>query len=119
MGLIEKYGNGVKRAIQEIIEYGLPKPQVRELVGGIDIEIYGSSIKNTVKEKLGEKLGENQTKILHIIKKNPITATKDMAKKLNISTTAIDNNISKLKQKGLLRRIGPDKGGRWEIPLST
>jgi ATP-dependent DNA helicase RecG len=34
---------------------------------------------------------------------------------LTVSTTAIENNISKLKAKGLLERIGPDKGGYWKI----
>ena len=38
-----------------------------------------------------------------------------MAEKIGISTTAIDKNISTLKNKGLLRRIGSAKGGHWEI----
>jgi predicted HTH transcriptional regulator len=29
---------------------------------------------------------------------------------------AIEWNISKLKAAGVLVRIGPDKGGHWEIP---
>lgn len=24
-------------------------------------------------------------------------------------------DIGKLKQKGILRRVGPDRGGRWEV----
>ena len=31
------------------------------------------------------------------------------------STTAIDKNLKKLKQIGILRRVGPDKGGHWEV----
>jgi ATP-dependent DNA helicase RecG len=38
-----------------------------------------------------------------------------MAKSLGISTTAIDKNLTTLKQKGVLKRIGPDKGGYWEV----
>jgi ATP-dependent DNA helicase RecG len=38
-----------------------------------------------------------------------------MSKEIGISTTAIDKNLIALKQKGLLRRIGPDKGGHWEV----
>ncbi len=38
-----------------------------------------------------------------------------MAKKVEISTTAIENNIKKLKNKKLIKRIGPAKGGYWEI----
>jgi len=27
----------------------------------------------------------------------------------------IEVNLNKLKEKGLLKRIGPDKGGYWEV----
>jgi ATP-dependent DNA helicase RecG len=39
----------------------------------------------------------------------------ELSKMLKISTTAVENNIAKLKAKKILKRIGPDKGGHWEI----
>jgi ATP-dependent DNA helicase RecG len=27
----------------------------------------------------------------------------------------VERNIKKLQEKGLLKRVGPDKGGRWEV----
>ena len=38
-----------------------------------------------------------------------------MAKKLNISTRAVEKQIAKLKKEGKIRRVGPDRGGYWEI----
>jgi ATP-dependent DNA helicase RecG len=38
-----------------------------------------------------------------------------MAEKIGISTTAIDKNITALKAKGLLTRIGAAKGGHWQV----
>jgi len=70
-------------------------------------------------ERLGEKLGENQIKIIKLIKENRYITTRELSGKIGISTTAIDKNIAKLKQKGLLRRIGPAKGGWWEIIPDT
>jgi len=66
-------------------------------------------------EKVGSNLTENQLKILLLIEENPKIIKKKMAEILNISTTAIDKNIAKLKKQGKLKRIGPDKGGYWEI----
>ncbi len=66
-------------------------------------------------EGLVERLAENQKKILKLIKENPYISKKALSEKIGISTTAIDKNIKQLKKKGLLRRIGPDKGGRWEV----
>ena len=38
-----------------------------------------------------------------------------LAEKLNISPETIKKNIEELKAKKILKRIGPDKGGHWEI----
>jgi len=66
-------------------------------------------------ERLGVKLGENEIEILKEMIENKFITSVELAKKIGISTTAIDNNISKLKEKGLIRRVGPDKGGSWEV----
>ena len=66
-------------------------------------------------EKLADGLAENQKKILMLIADNPRVSKKAMAHSLGISTTAIDKNLAKLKQKGILRRVGPAKGGHWEM----
>ena len=66
-------------------------------------------------EKLGEKLGENQKRILQLLSSNSLLTIKDIGDALGISTTAVENNIAKLKQKNLLVRVGGDKGGHWEV----
>jgi ATP-dependent DNA helicase RecG len=42
-----------------------------------------------------------------------------MAQQINISETAIQNNIAKLKSRGILERVGADKGGYWKIIKKT
>ncbi len=64
---------------------------------------------------MGEKLGENEIKIVELMKDNKYITAKELSEYIKISTTAIDKNISKLKKKGVLRRIGPAKGGYWEV----
>lgn len=71
--------------------------------------------KRKVGEGLGEKLGENEKKILSLVGENPDITIPKIAESLKISTTAVENNLKKLKQKGLIRRIGPAKGGHWEV----
>ena len=66
-------------------------------------------------ERLVEGLAENQKMILELIKRESSISKKAMAQAIGISTTAIDKNLTKLKQKGILRRVGPDKGGHWEV----
>ena len=54
-------------------------------------------------------------KIIKAIQNNPYITHRDLAEILGLSEDGIYYNIKKLKQKGLLRRIGPDKGGHWEV----
>lgn len=63
---------------------------------------------------LGKKLGKNRIEILHLVHQNPTATTVDMAKFIGISPTAIDNNIKQMRDI-FIRRIGPKKGGHWEI----
>ena len=66
-------------------------------------------------EGLVEGLVENQIKILELVNENPYISKREMSEEIGISTTAIDKNISTLKNKGLLKRIGPARGGHWKI----
>jgi len=65
--------------------------------------------------KLGVKLGVNEAKVVDVIKANKSVTIVQIAEALGISTTAIENNISKLREKGILRREGSDKTGHWEV----
>ena len=63
----------------------------------------------------GDKLGDSQTKILQLIEKDPYISLSKLSKFIGISQTAIENNIKRLKESGLLQRIGPAKGGYWKL----
>lgn len=65
--------------------------------------------------KLGVKLSVNQTKILKLIISNNYITIKEMAERIKISETAIQNNLSKLKIAGIIIRVGSDKSGYWKI----
>ena len=64
--------------------------------------------------KLGETLTENRLDILRLIIEDPYISKTDLAKAVGISYTSISRNIEAMRDK-YLRRVGPDKGGFWEI----
>ena len=69
----------------------------------------------------GTKSGPEETtektteKILKTIAKNPYRTQSELAKVCGITEDGIYWNIKKLKEGGIIRRVGPDKGGYWEI----
>jgi len=38
-----------------------------------------------------------------------------MAQYIRVTERSIERNIKKLQKEGLLKRIGPAKGGHWEV----
>ncbi|MCL2042448.1 MAG: Fic family protein [Bacteroidales bacterium] len=65
--------------------------------------------------KLGVKLSVNQIEVLKLILSNNYITIKEMAEKIKISETAIQNNLAKLKTAGIIVRIGSDKSGYWNV----
>ena len=58
---------------------------------------------------------ENQRLILSSITKNPHITVGELVSIVGIAASKIKENISKLKQKGLIERVGADKGGYWKL----
>ncbi|MBP5590915.1 HTH domain-containing protein [bacterium] len=46
---------------------------------------------------------------------NPNITTFEMANKLNMSRSGITKQIAILQEQNIICRVGPDKGGHWEI----
>ena len=65
-------------------------------------------------QQLGDVLTENKLKILHLIIEDPYITKSDLVSTIGISYTSISRNIEAMRDK-YLRRVGPDKGGFWEI----
>ena len=62
-----------------------------------------------------ESSQKSSQKILELIAANTSISTQEIADTIGISRRAIAKAIAKLQAEGFLRRVGPDKGGHWEI----
>jgi ATP-dependent DNA helicase RecG len=49
------------------------------------------------------------------MKDNPSISKKEMSETIGIRPSSIDKNITTLKEKGYLKRVGSAKSGHWEI----
>ena len=53
--------------------------------------------------------------ILNMLSKDGSLSAASLARRIGISPKAIEKHLANLKAASLLRRIGPDKGGHWEV----
>ena len=75
-----------------------------------DIEKTSDVVENVVENK-----GNVVENILASISKNSNISTKELAAMCSLSERQVQRIMAKLKKQGVIRRIGPDKGGHWEV----
>jgi predicted HTH transcriptional regulator len=77
----------------------------------------GDIVENVVGKDLNdvEKPSDVVENIFASISKNSTISTKKLAAMYSLSERQVQRIMTKLKEQGVIRRIGPDKGGHWEI----
>ena len=139
MGLVEAWGSGIKRILNEAEEYGLPKPRFQEFDNMFRVELFRNPYPMTDdKEKHRRNIGEasekhrrnigeasekqrkadlndTQQKIVKLLSENPQLSAVKLAEKIGVASRNIENNIKMLKEYGILIRHGSPKNGYWEI----
>jgi ATP-dependent DNA helicase RecG len=138
MHLIEKYGSGIGRVRDYFKEESSPDPTFGNISEGFQVTVFGNEFFNETEndiekglergpekgpekglergpEKGPEKVTVNQQKIVDTIRNNPFVTREELVEIVGISLSKIKENIAKLKTKGLIERVGSDKGGYWKI----
>lgn len=78
-----------------------------------DIAAYEQSIGHTATDK--KIISTTADKIIALIRLNPRHSARSLAESIGISAKGVEKQLAKLKSVGIIRRVGPDKGGFWEI----
>lgn len=112
----EKSGRGVPKIIKM---YGKEAFTFREnsIVVTIPFQKINTTSKN-VGNKIGNKkisLNSRRQTILKEIRDNANVTAKELSRILKISETAVENNLSFLKQNDYVERIGSKKAGYWKV----
>ena len=120
---VREFGEGIDRIYREMAEVGQPAPEFKQ---------YDFMLRATIKKAVAQDVlqgipqdGAQETtqktsqktpqKILELIEGNPQITTQEMADFIGIDIRNIHRNIKKLQEQGVIRRVGPDKGGHWEV----
>jgi ATP-dependent DNA helicase RecG len=63
-------------------------------------------------EKTSEKTSD---KIISLIKADAMITIERLAEYCDVTTRSIERNLNKLQERNIIKRVGPDKGGHWEV----
>ena len=94
------------------------KQKIRELTeekGGQKKAVRKSGKKSGKKKVVGKSGKKTIDRVWSLLQKCPQSTFADMVRVLGITRSTIQKHIANLKAAGRLRRVGPDKGGHWEV----
>ena len=130
-GEIELWGRGIERIFEACRAAKFPDPVIEHDGTGwwtkftfakavLDRLNGNKANEKTFRENFqgklsGKKLGKTSGEIVELMKSEPTITIPELANQLARTERAILSQISKLKNEKAIRRVGPDKGGFWEV----
>ncbi len=125
MGKVERMGSGIDRMRNLMRDAGLKEP-VFEMDEFFRVTFYRDpryslkadsfeKVRATSEKTRGNTREKTREKIIRSLKANPEITMERLAEIVGISSKGVEWQINKLKEDGVIRRIGPAKGGHWEI----
>jgi ATP-dependent DNA helicase RecG len=112
---LKLYASGIARIKDECRSHGVIAPRFEEFVHGFMVTLYKEKPHAPLNSPVNAPVNELQIKILKCIKSDSKISYDELSSKLGKNRTTIMRNIKKLKEQNLLKRVGSDKAGYWEV----
>ena len=112
IGLVEKYGSGIRRIIHACEEHGGCTVDFYNEQHGFKVIVTKTDLKTDLKT---ENIDDIDKFIMKLIAENVRITIPEIARKAMKGVTVIKTRLSKLKRLNLIKRTGSLKGGYWEI----
>ena len=119
-GAVEVWGRGTNRVITTCKEHGVAPPIFEERSGFLIVTFKAQMVQGGALGEDTQEITQNATqkttqKIVALMRQNPQITRQRLAEETEISADGIKYHLTRLRRKGVIRRIGPDKGGQWEV----
>jgi len=70
-------------------------------------------------QKVPRKYPESTQKIIDSIRENPFVTRMELAQIVGMTSDGVKKMLNRLKSSHIVRRVGPDNGGHWEVDGET
>lgn len=131
IGLADELGSGVRNMYKytKIYSGGLPELKEDDIFRAYipltenakehAIEYQSDRVNDHVNDRVNDRvsgyIADKELKIIRLIEENARITHNEMANKIGVSEKTVRRSTQKLKEKGIIRRVGADKNGFWEI----
>ncbi|WP_255408802.1 MULTISPECIES: ATP-binding protein [unclassified Petrotoga] len=117
-GLIEAWGRGTIKIIDECKKAGLPEPEFKEEFGGFAVYFYKDIYTEEHLRKIG--LNERQIKAVKYVKEKGKITNREYQEITNVSRQMATIDLAEIVKKGIFTRIGKaGKGVAYQLTKLT
>jgi ATP-dependent DNA helicase RecG len=112
-GLIESWGRGTIKILEECKKHDLPEPEIKEVGGGVQVILY----KNKTNPEFLMSLGLNDRQLLAIeyVKKNKVITSGVYQELTNITERTATRDLNVLTDLKVFKKVGYKKGTKYEL----
>lgn len=127
-GFIESWGRGIEKICSACRQNKVPLPEYMIHPGDIMVKFIAPEdrtvrqnnrvtdrVNDRVNDKVNDKISSNEYKLLNYLIEDPGYTVSQLSDKLGVSRKTISTYQKKLKASGIIRRVGSDRKGYWEI----
>lgn len=139
MKIIEQWGSGIPRLLENCKSAGLREPELLEIGGSFRVNMFrntelASNNSGEVREKDGinedirdkfvissdirDKFGESAAKIAGLMCEKPESTLDEIAEAIGVTRRTVEKQVKKLKEAGIVVRVGSNKSGVWKVTES-
>ena len=126
-GYIESWGRGIEKIAQECEAHGIESPDYDSGMSGLMLTFHASvaylalinpkpaepGLEGTAEKGVGKMSG----KIVSLLESEPGITIPELALRLKRTARTVERLIRHLKSEKVIARVGPAKGGHWEVLL--
>ena len=109
--ILKNYGESAFSFSDNWIQVTIPF----NFINAVDYQISTKVVNKSGEYVVNKLLNKSQLLILKAVRNNPNVTIEGLTKETGLGHTAIQNNLNKLQEMSIIKRIGSRKKGYWEV----
>ena len=116
LGYVNCYNRGINMVQDELEANGNGKAEFSfKLITAFEAKVAKAGQQQELDQFKQDSSMKSDDRLLLVLKDDPTMSLPKMAEAIGLSVAGVRKVLDKLRATGRIRRIGPDKGGRWEV----
>ena len=115
---VKEFGEGVDRMCRELSAIGTKEPQYHLVAFIMKASVWANLLEEGQEKTIFDQKRPESDQIkmiLELIKEKPQISRSEISHKMGLHESSVKRRLKMMVDKGIIQRIGSDKGGHWQI----